>query len=411
MTPEVVVTGYGAVTPLSLNAEDSWNALLHGESGVSEITRFDTESFPVKFAGEISDFDATEYISKKQTKRMDRFAQFGFAAASEAIERSAIHESSVNTDDVGVISGSGIGGIGEMEEQQERLLNKGPDRISPFYIPKLMMNAVPGHISMEYGFQGANFAVASACASGNNAIETAAEYIRSGKIKAAVTGGVESALTPSSLGGFCSLRALSKRNDEPKKASRPFDDDRDGFVLGEGAGFLILETLEHAKNRDATIFARYLGGAATSDAYHITAPEPDGKGAEKAITQALKDADRSPEDVSYINAHGTSTPKNDPIETKAIRNALGSAADDVPVSSTKSMIGHSLGASAGIEAVMCVLSLRDQMIHPTINYENPDPECDLDYVPNEARELQLETVLSNSFGFGGHSTALVFGKA
>lgn len=410
MQQEIAVTGYGAVTSLGLNAEDTWNALLDGKSGVSEITGFDTDEYPVHFGGEISSFDPDDYFSSRKARRLDRFVQYGLVAAEEAAERAGLLNSNINEERVGVVVGSGIGGLTTLEEQMERLLDRGPSRVSPFFIPKLMMNAVPGHISMEYNFKGPNFSTASACASGNHAITSAANLIRLGKADIVITGGVEAALTPSGLAGFCSLKALSKRNEEPKKASRPFDKDRDGFVLGEGAGILVLESKESAKERNASIHASYLGGGTTSDAHHITAPEPEGKGASRAIDLALQDAGCNPEEVSYINAHGTSTPKNDPMETQAIHRSLKPHSDSIPVSSTKSMIGHSLGASAGIEALACVLSIKDQTVHPTINYETPDPECDLDYVPNSAREMDVNVALSNSFGFGGHSSCIAFGK-
>ncbi len=407
----VVVTGLGALTPVGVSVDETWNALLEGQSGIKKIERFDTEDFDVKFGGVVRDFDPEKYLETKQLNRLDRFVQFGIGAAEQAIDDADLDTTSVPADRAGVITGSGIGGLKEIEKNHRRLFERGPSRVSPFFIPKLMMNAAPGQIAMRFDFQGDNYAVSSACSSANHAIGDALSLIRRGEVDVMVTGGVEAALTPSCLAGFSALKALSTRNDAPRKASRPFDEDRDGFVLSEGAGLLVLESLDHARERDADVYAEVLGFGATADAHHVTAPEPEGKGASAAMNDALDDGDIDRGDVRYINAHGTSTELNDKMETKAIRRVLEDRADDVPISSTKSMIGHTLGAAAGIEALVCTLSIHEGKIHPTANLENPDPECDLDYVPGEAREIDEGVCLSNSFGFGGHNSCLALGPA
>lgn len=410
MTNRVVVTGVGVLCPVGIDTGTVWSRLMEGRSGIAPLEGFDTSDFEVTFGGEVRSFDPEEYMEKKQVKRLDRFVQIGLAGSTHAVRDAGLSTERINSERAGAVIGSGIGGLKEIETQHQRLFQRGPSRVSPFFIPKLMMNAAPGQIAMEFDLEGPNYSVSSACSSGNHAIGDAFNVLRHDKADVMLTGGVEAALTPSCLAGFTALKALSKRNDEPKKASRPFDRERDGFVLSEGAGILLLETLDHAKERGASIYAEVLGFGATSDAHHITAPEPDGAGARKSIELALEDGGVEPERVSYVNAHGTSTELNDRMETNAIRDALGDHADEVCVSSTKSMIGHSLGAAAGIEAVVSALSIRDGVVHPTVNYENPDPDCDLDYVPEGKRELDLDVALSNSFGFGGHNSCLALGR-
>jgi len=410
VTNRVVVTGVGVLCPVGIDTGTVWSRLMEGRSGIAPLEGFDTSDFEVTFGGEVRSFDPEEYMEKKQVKRLDRFVQIGLAGSTHAVRDAGLSTERINSERAGAVIGSGIGGLKEIETQHQRLFQRGPSRVSPFFIPKLMMNAAPGQIAMEFDLEGPNYSVSSACSSGNHAIGDAFNVLRHDKADVMLTGGVEAALTPSCLAGFTALKALSKRNDEPKKASRPFDRERDGFVLSEGAGILLLETLDHAKERGASIYAEVLGFGATSDAHHITAPEPDGAGARKSIELALEDGGVEPERVSYVNAHGTSTELNDRMETNAIRDALGDHADEVCVSSTKSMIGHSLGAAAGIEAVVSALSIRDGVVHPTVNYENPDPDCDLDYVPEGKRELDLDVALSNSFGFGGHNSCLALGR-
>jgi len=406
----IVITGVGTVTALGTEKQAFWSALCEGKSGVSTITSFDSSVFDVHIAGEIKGFEPEKWIERKQARRLDRFAQFAVAAAVEAIRDSGLDVSKIDPTRAGVIVGSGIGGLTEIETQHSVLLTKGPNKISPFMIPKLMVNAAAGQISITFGLKGPNSAVATACASGTNAIGDAFKVIQRGEADIMVSGGSEAAITPMGVGGFAQMKALSRRNDAPEKASRPFDRDRDGFVMGEGAGILILEEYEHAKRRGAQIYAELLGYGMSGDGCHITAPDPEGRGAAQSMKDALRDAGLNPEDITYINAHGTSTPLNDVVETRGIKSVFNTYARKVAVSSTKSMLGHLLGASGGVEMVACALMVKNDLIHPTINYETPDPECDLDYVPNTSRQMTVNRVMSNSFGFGGHNATLIIGK-
>jgi len=406
----IVITGVGAVTSFGVEKEDLWSALVAGKSGIRKISNFDASDFKVRIASEVADWHPAQYLDKKLARHLDRFAQFALVAAIKAVEDSGIDFSRIDPFRAGVIVGSGIGGLIEIETQHSRLLKLGPSRISPFMIPKLMVNAASGQISIMYGLKGPNIAVATACASGSHAIGDAFKVIQSDEADVIVSGGAEAALTPMGLGGFAAMRALSCRNEAPEKASRPFDLDRDGFVLGEGAGVVVLEELETAKKRGAHIYTEMLGYGMSGDGWHITAPDPEGSGPSSAMRSALKDARISPQDVKYINAHGTSTPLNDEIETKAIKKVFGPSAHDLAVSSTKSMLGHLLGASGGVEMVITALALEHGVMPPTINYETPDPKCDLDYVPNTAREESISLAMSNSFGFGGHNASLIVGK-
>lgn len=408
MKKRVVITGVGVITPLGLNKENFWNALLAGRSGVGKITSFDTTDYECKIAAEVKDFKPEEYIEeKKQIRRMDRFTQFAIAATQQAVADAKINFSNKNSHSAGVIIGSGIGGLHTLEEQHRLLLGKGPSRVSPFLIPMFISNIAPGEIAIRFGITGPNYAVVSACASSANAIGDALRLIRYGDAEIMIAGGTETAITPIGVAGFTNMRALSLRNDAPEKACRPFDRERDGFVIGEGAGVIILETLEHALSRGAKIYAELVGYGASDDAYHITAPEPNATSAIQAIRRALEDAGVSPEEIDYINAHGTSTQLNDKIETLAIKTVFGKRAYQIPISSTKSMIGHLLGASGVVELIATIISIQKGYIHPTINLDNPDPECDLDYVPNQAREKEVNCALSNSLGFGGHNAILI----
>jgi 3-oxoacyl-[acyl-carrier-protein] synthase II len=409
MTRRVVITGMGTVNALSSDLAGYWRALLEGRSGVGLIEQFDTSAFKVHFAGEVKGFKPEEYLDPKALRRLDRYTQLALVASHHAVKDSGLDFSKEDPYRCGVILGSGIGGLNEFEEQHSRYVHDGPGRISPFTIPKMIVNAGPGNISIEFGLCGPNTAVATACASAANAVEDAYHAIRIGKAEVMLTGGAESAITPMGLGGFVSARALSMRNDAPQKASRPFDKDRDGFVLAEGAGIVILEELEHARRRGAQIYAELLGCASTADAHHITAPHPCGAGAAKAMEFALRDARLNPDEVQYVNAHGTSTEQGDVAETKAVKQVFGAHAPKLAVSSTKSMLGHLLGASGGVELIATVLTVKHGVIHPTINLDTPDPECDLDYVPNRAREGRVRRAISNSFGFGGHNACLVVG--
>ncbi|PSB28899.1 beta-ketoacyl-ACP synthase II [Chlorogloea sp. CCALA 695] len=406
----VVVTGVGAITPLGNNPQDYWQGLLAGRSGIVPITLFDASKHKCRIAGEIRGFDPQDYIDSKEAKRMDRFAQFAVAASLQAIRDAKFEINELNAAQVGTIIGTGIGGIKVLEDQQTVYLNRGPDRCSPFMIPMMIANMAAGLTAIHTGAKGPNSCPVTACASGSNAVGDAFRLIQQGYAQAMICGGTEAAVTPLSFAGFAAARTLSTRNDEPTRASRPFDRDRDGFVMGEGAGILLLEELEHALSRGARIYAEIIGYGLTCDAYHMTSPVPGGEGATRAIQLALKDGGQSPEQVSYINAHGTSTGANDPTETAAIKKALGDSAYKVAISSTKSMTGHLLGGSGGIEAVATVMAIADDKIPPTINLENPDPECDLDYVPNHSRDLKVDVALSNSFGFGGHNVTLAFKK-
>ncbi|MED0680134.1 beta-ketoacyl-ACP synthase II [Aneurinibacillus thermoaerophilus] len=410
MKNRVVVTGVGAVTPLGNNAKAFWEGLLAGKSGVDYITAFDTTEYPVKIAAEVKDFNPEEFIDKKEIKRTDRFVQFAIAAAKMAVKDAGLEITEENAENIGVYIGSGIGGLATLEEQCTILMEKGPRRVSPFFVPMMIANMASGQVSITLGAKGPNSAAITACASATHSIGDAFKIIERGFADVMITGGAEAPIRPLAVAGFSNMKALSTRNDEPQKASRPFDKDRDGFVMGEGAGVIVLESLEHAKKRGATILAEIVGYGMSADAYHLTQPAPEGEGAVRAMIAALKDSGLKPEEVSYINAHGTSTDYNDKFETMAIKKTLGDYAYKVAISSTKSMTGHLLGAAGGIEAVASVLTLRDQIVPPTINYETPDPECDLDYVPNEARKMDVNVVISNSLGFGGHNATIVFKK-
>ena len=406
--PRVVVTGLGLVTPVGLNVEESWSALLAGVSGAGPITQFDASEHPVRFACEVKDFDPEEYMDRKEARRADRFLQFAMATAVQAAEQADLEGIMRATapERVGVIVGSGIGGLTTLEDQHAKLLSRGPGRVSPFFIPMFIGDMAAGMISMRYGAQGPNYATVSACASSAHAVGSALRAIRVGEADVMVAGGTEATVTPLCMAGFASMKALSERNDSPETASRPFDLTRDGFVLGEGAGMLVLERLEHAQERGANIIAEFAGFGQSADAYHMTAPSPGGAGAQIAIRAALRDAGMAIDDVDYVNAHGTSTPANDSTETAAIRAVFGEQADELIAGSTKSMTGHTLGAAGGIEAAICALVCERGEIPPTINYETPDPECDLDYAVNGAVKREVNGALSNSFGFGGHNVSL-----
>ncbi len=401
----------GAVTPLGNTREEFWRRLVAGESGVGPITVFDASAFTTRIAAEVKDFNPEELVGKKLSRRMDRFAQYAFVAAKEAIEDAALPDDEAFKNQVGAVTGSGIGGIQTFWYESVKAQQVGNwTKASPFFIPMLMSNAAPAHISMAYGFKGPVFSASSACASSNDAICVAYNLVAYGDAVAMVTGGSEACISPLAVGGFCSMKAMSTRNDEPTKASRPFDKERDGFVLGEGAGILVFEEYEHAKARGAKIYCEVLGYGQSADAYDLVAVDPDGNGVALAFDRAFKSAGISPSDVDHINAHGTSTPIGDPAESKAIEKAFGEHAKKIGVSSTKSMHGHALGGAGGIEGVATVMSVMTDIMPPTINYEFPDPECTLDYVPNVARKAPVNVALSNSFGFGGHNSVIVFGK-
>ncbi|MBI3838480.1 MAG: beta-ketoacyl-ACP synthase II [Planctomycetia bacterium] len=409
MKRRVVVTGLGAVTSLSCQIEDLWKRILAGQSGIHEIRLFDTSEHKVHFGGDIHDWAAGDYMSPKDFRRIDRFTQFAMVAGIDAVRDSGLDFSKLDPFRGGVILGSGIGGLHEIETQVERLLHKGPDKVSAFTIPKLMLNAASGQLSIEYGMRGPNFAVATACASATNAIGDAFKTIQYDDADVMITGGAEAAITPMGISGFANMRALSERNDAPQEASRPFDLDRDGFVLSEGAGMLVFEELEHARGRGARIYGEVLGYGASADAGHITQPDEGGIGAARAMQAALHDGQLDPLSVGYINAHGTSTPLGDQAETTAIKRVFGSYARELSISSTKSQLGHLLGASGGVELVLTLLAIRDSLIPPTINLDTPDPVCDLDYTPHHPRERKLRAAMSNSFGFGGHNASIVVG--
>lgn len=408
----VVITGLGCVTPLAKSVEGLFEALCQGRSGISTIESFDTSEFPVKFGGQVKDFDIEKYINGREAKRMDRFTQMGLASAIQAVQDSGLDFENEDKRRIGVIVGTGIGGIKEIEDQHIRLLKKGPKKVSPFCVPKLMGNAASGCISIEYGLKGPNLCVVTACASASHAIGEAYWNVLSGRSDICITGGSEAALTPIGLASFCSLKALSTRNDDPEHASRPFDKDRDGFILSEGAGILILEEYEHAKKRGARIYAELVGYGATGDGFHITAPLEDGSGAAEAMQVALKQAKLNPEQIDYINAHGTSTELNDAGESRAIRTVFGDHAYKLAVSSSKSCLGHSLGASGAVELIVCSKSIQKGMIHPTANLEEVGQDCDpqIDFVPGSARSANVHYALSNSLGFGGHNCCLIIGK-
>lgn len=403
----VVITGVGMVTPLGTGTEKSWKGLLDGKSGIGMTTMFDTEKFSSKIAAEVKDFDVDSFVEAKEQKKMDRFIHFGLAAATLAMEDSGLRISESDAERTGVIVGAGVGGLPAIERYKEALLARGPKRVSPFFIPMTIINLAAGHISIKFGAKGPNSAIATACASGTHSIGDAYKMIQNGITDSMIAGGAEAVITPLGIGGFASMKALSTRNDEPEKASRPFDKDRDGFVMGEGAGILVLEEMEQAVKRGAKIYGEVIGYSLNSDAHHITSPAPGGEGAARCMAGALKDAGISPDKVDYINAHGTSTPYGDELETQAIKSVFRDHAYKLCVSSTKSMIGHLLGASGGVEGAICALSLRDQAVPPTINLDNPDPQCDLDYVPHEARPLELNIAMSNSFGFGGTNACII----
>ena len=404
----VVVTGMGAVTPLGLDVASSWEGIVAGRSGVVPISTFDTTGYPCRIAGEIRGFDPTDYFEAKDVRRTDRFVQFSLVATQEALRDADLEVTEERADDTGVYIGTGIGGLITLTEQIKVLDARGVRRVSPFLVPMMIADMASGQVSIDVGARGPNMGIVSACSSGAHAIGEAYEVIRRGDAEAMITGGTEGSIVPIGLAGFCASRALTRQNDEPERASRPFDAKRDGFVPAEGAGVIILESLEHARARGARIHAELVGYGATADAFHITLPAKEGAGARRAMERALDKADLDVSEVDYINAHGTSTEANDRLETHAVKTLFGEHADRLPMSSTKSMIGHALGAAGGIEAVFTIKALLDDMLPPTINYEHPDPACDLNYVPNEARPAQVDVAMSNSFGFGGHNASLVF---
>ena len=404
----MVVTGVGLVCALGIGTEETWKNLLAGQSGVGPITLFDTTGFDCKIAGEVKNFDPFQWIEKKELKKMGRFIQIALAGADFAVKSANWKPEQSDLDEVGVYVSSGIGGFDIIEREHWKLVNGGPGRISPFFIPSAIVNLASGHISIRYGAKGPNSATATACSASAHAIGDSFKIIERGAAEMMICGGTEATITPMGVGGFASMKALSTRNDDPAHASRPFDAQRDGFVVGEGAGIIILESLEHAQRRNAPILAEIVGYGMSGDAYHITQPAENGDGAYRVMKAALKDAKLSPDDISYVNAHGTSTPIGDTLETIAVKRVFGDRAKKMPVSSTKSMTGHLLGGAGGLEGGICVLALRDQIVPPTINQETPDPNCDLDYVPNVARKMEVEYALSNSFGFGGTNAALIF---
>ncbi|HEX77913.1 MAG TPA: beta-ketoacyl-ACP synthase II [Dehalococcoidia bacterium] len=410
MKERVVVTGIGVISPLGNSVNELWQGLVSGQSGVDYITLFDATGFDTRIAAEVKNFDPAQYMDRKEARRTDRFAQFAVAASLQAVEQARLKIEPANAYDVGVIIGSGIGGLITLSEQFQVLLQKGPGRVSPFTIPMMVADMGSGQVSIILGAKGPNFCTTSACASGSDAIGVAYELIRQGHARVMVAGGSEASITPIGLAAFNSARALSTRNDDPKEASRPFDLERDGFVMGEGAAIFVLESLSHALERGAPIQAELLSYGATSDAYHVTAPLENGEGAARAMEIAMRLAGLEPAQIEYINAHGTSTPLNDKVETLAIKSVFGEHAYRIPISSTKSMLGHLLGTAGAIEAVVCVLVIQNGIIPPTINLTHPDPECDLDYVPNQARPAKVRVALTNSFGFGGHNSVLVFGE-
>lgn len=410
MSRRVVITGVGAITGLGHDVNTLWSGLIEGKSGVGPVDLIDVSEFKVRFAGQVRDFQPDQLFGPKEARHLDRFVQFALAAGDQAVKDSGIDFASLPSHRCGVILGSGIGGLNEFETQHKIFVERGPSRISPFTIPKLMVNAGSGHLSIRYGLTGPVSAIATACASAANAIGDAYRMIQSGLTDVMITGGSEAALTNMGLGGFAAMRALSTRNDEPARASRPFDRDRDGFVLSEGAGVLLLEEAEMAAKRNAPIYGEILGYGMSADGTHITAPDEHGRGAARAMAAALADAGLNPDSIEYVNAHGTSTSLGDLAETRAMKSVFGDHARKLQVSSTKSQLGHLLGASGGVEAVVCALAMRRDALPPTINLENPDPECDLDYIPNVARSVRIRYAMSNSFGFGGHNASLIFGR-
>lgn len=401
-----VITGMGIVSPLGCSLDEYRTGLYSGKSGVAKTTRFDVTDYSSRIAAEVKNFEAAKFLEKKELRRVDLSEQYAIAASQMAIDHSGLDVEKVNLDRVGVVIGSGIGGIGTFEKQHKLLLESGPGRVSPFFIPMMIIDMCAGLVALRFGFRGPNYATVSACSSSSHAILDSMKIIQRGDADIMITGGAESTITPTAVAGFCSARALSTRNDEPEKASRPFDKDRGGFVIGEGSGIFVLEALEHAKARGAEIYCELIGGGMTCDAHHMTAPHPEGYGARMAMTNALNDAGLNPEDINYINSHGTATQLGDPAETKAIKKVFGDKAYKIPINSTKSMVGHLLGAAGAVELIASVLALKEGAIHATINLDNPDPECDLDYVPHQPRDLAVDVFLSNSFGFGGHNVTL-----
>ena len=410
MKKRVVITGMGVTSPVGTGVDKFWNNIQNGYNGIGLITQFDTTDYAVHFAGEVTDINLEDYFSKKERRKLDRFVQFALIASDEAIKNANFDFDKLDKEKVGVIIASGIGGLHTLEQEKMVLHNKGPQRVSPFFIPKLISNIAAGYVSIKYGLKGINYSVASACASSNHSIALALRHIRYGDADVVVSGGAEATITPLGVSGFTQLRALSTRNDDFKTASRPFDKTRDGFVIAEGSGIIVLEEYEHAKKRNAKIYAEIVGAGMTADAFHITAPSEDGDGAIRSMEMALKDGNLKPDDISYINAHGTSTPFNDKIETKAIKAVFGENAKNISISSTKSMTGHMLGATGAVEAIVSIKAIENDVIPPTINLKYPDPECDLNYTPNIKINKPVNAVLSNTFGFGGHNSTLVFKK-
>lgn len=410
MKNRVVVTGLGVVSPLGIGKDNFWEAIKSGKSGVDKITRFDASGYGAQIAAELKDFNPHNYLDKKEAKRMDKFTQYGVVAAKLALADAALEITDENAEDVGVIVASGIGGIETLEEQHKVLLEKGPGRVSPFLIPMMILNMAGGQISISTGAKGPNSTIVTACASSTHSIGEAFKLLQRGDAKVVIAGGTEAAITPLGLAGFSSMKALSTRNEEPQKASRPFDAERDGFVMGEGAGMVILETLDHALARGAVIYGEVAGYGLTGDAYHITSPDPAGLGAARGMAMAIKDAGLEPNDIDYINAHGTSTSLNDKFETMAIKRVFGDYAYRISISSTKSMTGHLLGAAGAIEFIVSTLAVKEDIVPPTINYENPDPECDLNYTPNQAKKMIVKAAISNSLGFGGHNATILVKK-
>ena len=406
----VVVTGLGVISPVGSGVEKFWKSLIEGKSGIRPITHFDASLFDCRICGDVLDYNPLDHFNSKEARHLSRFVQFAAVASREAVRNAQLDLQKLDLDRVGVLIGSGIGSIDTLEHEHQKFLEKGPSRITPHFIPKIIINEAAGQVSIETGARGPVTCVATACSTATNAIGDAFRFIQYGDADVMIAGGTESATTVMGVGGFCALKALSRRNDAPEKASRPFDLNRDGFVMAEGAGIVILETLEHAKRRGAPILAEMIGYGRTSDAFHITAPESSGRGAAKAMELAIKDAGLTPKDISYINAHGTSTELNDKVETLAVKKVFGEYARKVPMSSTKSMTGHLLGAAGGVEFAASVFTIRDGLIPPTINYETPDPGCDLDYVPNVARRAKVDVVMSNSLGFGGHNATVIVKK-
>lgn len=410
MRRRIVITGLGCICPVGNTVEESWQNILAGVSGASTISHFDATGYKTAIAAEVNGFNAEALFGRKDARRMDRFAQLGIAAALEALGHSGLQITDENRDRIGAVLGTGIGGIGTMQEQVIQWVERGHERVSPFMVPMIIPDSLGGLLAIQLGIRGPNFAIATACATGNNTLGEAVEVIRRGQADVMFAGGGEAAVIPVAVAALASMTALSIRNDDPEHASRPFDADRDGFVMGEGAGVLILESLEHAQARGATILAEFIGYGSTNDAYHITAPAENGAGAVKCMQMALDDAGLGVMDIDHINAHGTSTPLNDKSETAAIKTVFGEQAYNIPISSTKSMTGHMMGATGAVEAVFCIKAMHDSLLPPTINYRTPDPDCDLDYVPNQKRAKEIERVMSNSFGFGGHNATIILAK-